>query len=40
MDMMNHYNEIEEENKNLKEKLEQIKEAYIRFEKVDSEFQK
>ena len=32
--------ELEEENKNLKEKLEQIKEAYIRFEKVDSEFQK
>ena len=32
--------ELEEENKNLKEKLEQIKETYIRFEDSEKEYNK
>ena len=36
----NFEDKLAEENKKLKEELDQIKEAYIRFEKVDSEFQK
>ena len=32
--------ELEEENRNLKEKLEQIKEAYIRFEDSEKEHNK
>lgn len=35
-----HIEELEEENKKLKEKLEQIKETYIRFEDSEKEYNK
>ena len=34
------YLRLKEENKNLKEKLEQIKETYIRFEDSEKEYNK